>query len=344
MRRNIALDYIKGLCIIIVVFFHTVNFSNLTDAARNLLQSILLNAFFVVSGWLIYAKKYQEVVHKDNILHKFRKLIVPYLGFGFAAIIYDAILVLFFDCRVISDTYFGIDLIKRDVFCLISGLGIGTLWFLPILFLSFSVCLIIVHFVKGKYKTVLFCIISVTIIILGDRILSTPVANTGFISKLISEYLMFFHRFLKGTGYTILGFVLAEAYYHLSITKNMLLSIASGIGAIVSYEIAAYNISVILLNICFVLTVNIIFCRQEKPTNALNPFIIWCGKKSLYIMVFHYLFVLPLVKMIFSVFIMDYTIRERYILFFVCLLLTCDVSHCYLKFKIKVSNRYALKK
>jgi hypothetical protein len=51
----------------------------------------------------------------------------------------------------------GWELIYRDLFCMVSGIGIGTLWFLPVLFVCYAVLTIIAgtinagHMQKYRY-------------------------------------------------------------------------------------------------------------------------------------------------------------------------------------------------
>ena len=70
-------------------------------------------------------------------------LIVPYLVYSLFTIVWHIIICVGFNNTVVSDMFTGWELIYRDLFCMVSGFGIGTLWFLPVLFVCYAVLTII---------------------------------------------------------------------------------------------------------------------------------------------------------------------------------------------------------
>ncbi len=70
-------------------------------------------------------------------------------------IVWHIIICVGFNNTVVSDMFTGWELIYRDLFCMVSG--IGTLWFLPVLFVCYAVLTIIAgtinagHMQKYRY-------------------------------------------------------------------------------------------------------------------------------------------------------------------------------------------------
>ena len=53
-RRIIGLDFVKGICIILVVLDHSVIFDSFPVFVGNILRAVFLNGFFAVSGFVLY--------------------------------------------------------------------------------------------------------------------------------------------------------------------------------------------------------------------------------------------------------------------------------------------------
>lgn len=79
-HRIAALDFIKGLCMILVVFDHVQIVDVASCRIYQMLDAIEVPAFFMVSGYLF---RYSEDEGWNHwFLHKVRRLVIPFLFFG----------------------------------------------------------------------------------------------------------------------------------------------------------------------------------------------------------------------------------------------------------------------
>lgn len=136
-KRIQYIDSVKGLCIIWVVWFHTLH-PSFVDAYYH------VPFFFFISGFYINNKK-------DFITKRFKRLIIPHIKY-FIAMYPFWILLHLWDYRTISnfnwDALFYLFSVSEDRFIAWNG----PLWFLPILF----VLSIIEYFInKCKYNHII---------------------------------------------------------------------------------------------------------------------------------------------------------------------------------------------
>ncbi|MCD7747231.1 MAG: acyltransferase family protein [Firmicutes bacterium] len=296
-ERNNNLDAIKGVCIMLVVFCHTVQYEILPELFNTIWSAVFLNCFFFVSGWLLFYKI------EDNLKHlikkKFISLAIPYVCFSLCAICWHTILSVFGGYTNISDTYTGWMLILRDLFCFVSGLGIGTLWFLPVLFITYLIARILCHSISSLTASksiplliAVFCIFS----ILANLINVVNIVPVNFLSKLIAEYLNTLNRVCYGTGYTILGYLmhLVKMKYGDSTLKVVLIC---SLVLLVIFEIVGNSL---LLEWAIVVSfVLLILLLPPKIVSFFHP-LLWLGQNSLAVMIIHYIFLLPVNSMMLS--------------------------------------------
>ncbi|NLG05003.1 MAG: acyltransferase family protein [Clostridia bacterium] len=128
-RKN-YLDQAKGIGIMLVVLAHL---SNRLYVGNDLLaiwiNSFHLPIFFIVSGYLFFLKGDAKRPFAELLKHKAAGLLYPYLAFSGVYIMIDLI--------YLSVTTHELPLkpAVSVLFRVFSGWGIGTLWFLPVLFL-----------------------------------------------------------------------------------------------------------------------------------------------------------------------------------------------------------------
>lgn len=113
------LDYAKAVGIIGVIFGHVFGFNNVISIW---FFSFHVPLFFIVSGILV-SKNNMSV--KQIFLKNIKVLIIPYIWFSIPFIIYEIY-------------KSGTSVIGATILKLISGYGIGALWFLPTLFISLT--------------------------------------------------------------------------------------------------------------------------------------------------------------------------------------------------------------
>ena len=287
--RSLGIDLIKGICITLVVFCHTVGFPSLPDPAGKVLGGFFLNGFFMVSGWLIFYGSKKDQPLKTAIFDEFKRLIVPYVSFSILAIVWHIIICVIFDNTCVSDIYTGWEVILRDVFCFFSGLGIGTLWFLPVLFVSYAVSLVTVRYANKRIVWGI-CLI---FLLFGMLIQGVNVEPVSFFTKILSEYLNTLYRIINGIAYSLLGFLLHSYWTQIRMRFKLVIPIAfllSGLIIILSVPEPV----VFILCICLFI---ILMSLQEIPALIDNLGIIcYLGCNSLAIMIVHYIFLYPVEK------------------------------------------------
>lgn len=296
-KRNRGFDILKGICIIIVVFCHTLYFPSIpNDFIRLWAQSIFLRDFFFIVGWLFVYKAHDNFSIKDEILNKLISLGIPYLFFSLISIIFN-IIFMFFSNTHVNSNYNGINLILKDVYCLISLKGIGTLWFLPVLFISFSLFVIIIKklMLNKKYK-VFRCMIILVSNYIFIKILSViEFTIGGSFEKFLYKEQLFLLRITEGIFYMIIGYIIAKIFtkYITSTKKTLIAAWLMLVIAWISFK-NIEDLTIILLVVATPIMFNYIFLNEVLANKF--KFIEYCGQKSLSIMIYHYLFVLPFVS------------------------------------------------
>ena len=300
-QRNAGLDFLKGICILLVVLDHAVLFARFPDILRAYITGTFLNVFFIVSGYLLYTtSKLSKSDIKGRIKRKFISLFTPYLFFSIITILWHIIICVFFDNTEVSTEYFGLEIIKRDVFCMVSGIGIGTLWFLPVLFVSYTFLLIISYIIKNKndkFKFIILGLIFILLAICSQVVYNSDFSGNGLIGIMISKYINTIYRILYGTAYTILGYLIHVIYDSVKNRTCLTIAFFSVIISIIAYFTGC--IICFQCASCLSLSLICIIAFDSKFKNELTRIfksIIFCGQNSLAIMIWHYLFLLPIEK------------------------------------------------
>ena len=299
--RSNSLDIIKGICIILVVLCHTVDFRSIVYPISQILEGFFLNGFFMVSGWLAYKKTATDTTGiKRQLTRKLKRLIVPYLTFSLLTIIWHIIICVGFNNTVVSDTYTGWMVVWRDLFCMISALCIGTLWFLPVLFISYAV-LIIIGITNTKriqpYRYI--CLIAAFLLLVA---LSIPlgrfyVTPTTWSLKLYNEYMLFLYRIINGCAYSLLGYMLHENWAKIQ-GKRIIVILLSLIATAVCF---LYQTPQGILNVFLCLFIFTTLMSIFEPLEGHSiTFLTFAGKNSLPIMIIHYNFLFPIEKLLFD--------------------------------------------
>ena len=120
------LDILKGLSILCIVLMH------FEEGVFPLwlcvwIGSFMVTAFFFTSGWL-FSMKERTVSVKELFKKRLHSLVIPYLWFS--------ALILLFDFILIFIGFYDSSIVFRDICKTVMLRGIGTLWFLPALFLG----------------------------------------------------------------------------------------------------------------------------------------------------------------------------------------------------------------
>lgn len=297
--RDCVIDVMKFICISNVVIFHAVGQTVLPDVWKVILPGYTLQVFFMLSGWLDLGREPDSwgAVSKA-VGRKFKGLLIPYVSFSILTIIWHIIICVGFSNPYVSDTYTGWKVIFRDIFSMIGGVGVGTLWFLPPLFVSYAVLQIVKYlaYQKTKHGNV-FILIVCAVLFVGTCFLKNFFFwPQDMLEKLIYTYREFFYRITFGSFYTVLGYFFHREWDRI---KRFTIPII-----IVSIPMAflSYNFITRPATFDFFLTIPIFMIvmnlpkPNEKVTKMLSP-LTFLGINSLSIMILHYNFLYPVEKL-----------------------------------------------
>ena len=300
-QRNDALDLIKGICIILVVLSHTITFKPFPELIRSIFIGIYLNAFFAVTGYIIEMRYRPLGDIKGNIINKFISLIIPYVCFSILAIVWQGVLAVCFDCTVISPTYTGYKLVFRNIFCFISGLGIGVLWFLPVLFCAYTMVAVTrkaTESMPTQIRNLVYIILIVGALIISVKLNGIHFQGDGLVVKIENEFLGMLYRISYGYSYALLGGVIFNTYITIKERRALIFAAELGLFILSIFFYQKGMKSGFEVSLCsYVLISALLLFRNNKISQVIGP-IIYCGKNSLAIMILHSLFLLPPQQMI----------------------------------------------
>lgn len=126
MKREKYIDIAKGLAIWCIVLLHYENglFSSEVNAG---ISYFMVSMFYVTSGWLQGGAE-RSYALKSFIHKRWKQLGIPYLWWSAIILTFDIILFLV--------GYYDVQFLAKEVYKTFTLRGIGTLWFLPALFLG----------------------------------------------------------------------------------------------------------------------------------------------------------------------------------------------------------------
>lgn len=153
--RRTDLDGAKGIGIALVVLGHILNRVIPSDHFMSIwINSFHLPMFFVVSGYLFGLKRIHMLLLRQYLKKRIETLLYPYLTFSlFYAVIYLVIIGIRMNGIPIYETA---TLTVR----IVSGWGIGTLWFLPTLFVAEFILWVLMRFQKPWVRVALWILIT----------------------------------------------------------------------------------------------------------------------------------------------------------------------------------------
>lgn len=269
MEKNNRLDYLdiaKGIGIILVVLAHVYAFNPEIAVSRGKIvtwiYSFHMPLFFIIAGMLTKYKNKVDI--KKTIISRIKGLLIPYFFFSLISI---------FIFSLMAD--FEKSVIKELFRVTILGIGIETLWFLPALFFSDIIFVLMKKIVKNDY------------------VMGVIVAILFFVSSFVTAdnrmLLKFFARGLIALTYMYIGYMLFEIVQKKNISNKFLVGIfilqlfTSGLNGFVDLNNLVYNNKLLyLFNSVLGSYILIEICKKIK-----SKFLIYLGKSSLIIMWLH---------------------------------------------------------
>lgn len=327
MKKNIRLDYIdliKGFGIISIVAIHVLNNSNLLfPNFMHYITFFMITVFYTIIGWIYYIKNDYNRDVKLLIKKRLQTLIIPYLYFSLIIICFDIMLIIF--------KYNSYKQLFSDIYRTICLAGIGTLWFLPTLFIAEIIFYITIS--KKNDKIIYTVIISFIVVTVGVGAINL-IRSESLMFDILSAPVIVILKGLFGFLFCIFGYYMCKLYksieLKLSLTIRIFLSsILIIIGYISSNSIQACDFNHLTMKnplqyIAISLFINlsiILFCKNICDLNINFKPVLFYGKNSLIIMATHYSILIPVLK-----FMSLNNILNDNIIFLIILLLEIPIS------------------
>lgn len=298
-QRLYYLDILKGIAILCIMLLHYED-GVFSPQLNNVIGSFMITAFYVNTAILYTAKD-----RKNNIRglckKRFHQLIIPYLWFSLFIIGFDIIL---WSAGEL-DTKF----ILKDIFYTFSLRGIGTLWFLPVLYVSE---VIFVWCGNSLYKW-LSVFVGCIVYSIGYELINdiNVLLNLNIAEVMITSGLLTIRRIVIGV--TILEFsYLLEKKYGEVLHVNKYKSVVYGLlFVIVGILLSCYVNLPIGLDwtrttiIFLILPYGVSLCLYYSSNSWVNHFFQFYGQNSLIVMATHYSFLLVICSLINKYWITD---------------------------------------
>lgn len=133
--RVLCFDIAKGIGIILVVICHI---ESIPLGIRSYLVTFHMPLFFVISGMLMHLTHEAERPAKELILRKLKHILLPYVVFS---LLFPLINIFYYNHIGIADPP---ALLRAEIIMSVTMTGISVLWFLPALFFSELIVLVLI--------------------------------------------------------------------------------------------------------------------------------------------------------------------------------------------------------
>ena len=280
-----AIDWMKGLCIISIVLLHVEDgiFPMWLNA---FIGMFMITGFYVTSGW-VHGLKYGDAVDIRTFAKKrLRSLGVPYLCFTLILLVVDVVFILL--------GHYDFNILLKDIYKSFVLRGIGTLWFLPVLFfgeltfmffksknlniggliVGFGVDLIISFVIEqvehGLSDIVRFIITAPLLVVKNSATALFVITSTYYISKFYSRS---GSKAKSSIGILLLIVSFVCIYFNVPSLFNDSVFISSFVGLILSW-LEPLGILVILLHV--------------RKSNIVLKYLNYWGRNSIILMAIHY--------------------------------------------------------
>lgn len=281
MKRDSAIDLVKGLAILFVtlghsIIYHPIHLAALSQWCNHLgkvIESFNMPLFFIISGFLFSKSNKSSVrILKDKVL----RLFVPYcFTMG----------LLFFIKQITPNSMSYNKLsagggVEAIVNIFLFG---GDRWFVYLLFLVFVVILCIRSFLRTKW------LIYSLLLILPIISINVNLPEILLIDRLVYYIFFFLLGFLLCDYYSIFKLIVLK-YWHLVYIVFITLNIV-----FVSYLDKVFFLRDFLLPVtgsiaCFLAALQINLCKET----VITQYIRWCGRYSLQIYLFSFCY--PIIR------------------------------------------------
>ncbi len=285
MLREKYIDIVKGIAIWGIVLSHYEE-NVLSNGLRMFIGAFMVMAFYISSGWLS-SMKTEPVDTKQLFRKRWKQLMVPYLYWSAIILVFDFILLCF--------GYYDFLYIGKEIYKTIMLRGIGTLWFLPALFVGE---LMWNYFKDKKYKMIIILLISIIYIELYNIVFS------NWSKELISQIINVPFRSIYNILIAFIGVVCGYySFRFLGDARNPKISFLIGLLLCILGYYSLFFINSTLHTLRLICTsvaisIGLFLVFKLLPSVRLLYFFEYWGKNSLNLMVTHYSIVLVLFRIV----------------------------------------------
>lgn len=281
------LDTLKGIAILCIVLLHYEN-GIFPKYINTIIGTFMITAFYVNTG-ILYAVKSEKTDIRNLVTKRFNQLIKPYIWFSILILLFDSILWLFKE----QSTIF----LLKEFFYTITLRGIGTLWFLPVLYVAE---LIFVRSLSHKYWTIIVSSIGY-LLLYGWLVQNNILLQFSDIQNaILSSILLTINRIIIAIGTIGISFIIEKRYgeaLHSDTMRSLLwgglfamigivvilislnLYIADWVRKMIAYVLLPYGLSLIL---------------YTTKLSCITQTLSFYGRNSLIVMATHYSFLLTI--------------------------------------------------
>lgn len=290
-KRRVGIDYLRGVCILIVVFVHTVTFLGMPLRLTMFMEGIFLNGFYIISGY-IYSSKTYEISIGQQIKRKIIHLGGLYIVLSILGIALQMLMSFFDKYHYISVHYSGWGLLGKNIVMALTLNGVGPLWFLPILCIA-NIFIIIVQKASDKCKYIIMCI-SIVLGTVAHEVIGIYMSSVK--GNIASQLMLLADRIIVGIIFVSLGYIIGQLLkmYNYSIAQLLVSIVLMAITMALAlwFKLPAHYIFSTLL----VLLVAVLIDRinVHKIIRTIFKPLSYMGENSMYIMFVHYFIWAPI--------------------------------------------------
>lgn len=317
-KRFGYIDATKGVAILCITFLHFEQ-GVIPGWFNTWIGMFMISAFYVTSGWVTGIND-KSITTKELFKKRIRQLGVPYLWFSLLIILFDALWV----ALGLMDG----NILLRDIYKTFVLRGIGTLWFLPVLFIGEYIFTLI----KNSKKRWMWVIVGLATTLLVNHIYNSfwlPIRDNCELYKIIDAPMQPIVRGLYAWPIIAIGFLLGKRWGKSIIVMNKvkLLLISALLFAIsfiliIKPPFNIYYINELLSNTLPAIAFMCLF--TVFGNNIIGKFFTYWGVNSLILMCTHFS-IIQVILMTFDRHILHHPIFEgpiTIIYFVICVLLT----------------------
>lgn len=289
-KRIDYIDAVKGLAILCIVLLHFE--ADVFPYEVNIwIGLFMISAFFFTSGWLQGINKKNTTV-KDLARKRIRQLGIPYFWF--------TVLILAFEVIWYLLGLLESKIIFRDIYKSLVLHGIGTLWFLPVLFFGECIFCMLRNSERTILYSLLLLIISICIIYAYDLIWP-PLIDADDLHRIINAPLCVIVWTSRAWPIIAIGFVLSNYFSKYLNKANFRIAFLGLCMLLVSIYLVVYPIklglaNIFLVNILSAFSMMCLFSCIGRMN--VNHFFTFWGRNSLVLMCTHFSITLEIFKAI----------------------------------------------